>query len=275
MRLAHIAKIGVQVETLVAQHPLPFLLKVLDFPLHQQIGGVNSSVLQQGGKTALLEGIIGLGLGFVGNAPQHVLAQGFHTFESLADALGELIVQLRQLLFLNGQYFHPESHSLAGVLGPGIVLGNGQGKLLVLPLGHSFQINGKAGEGQYVLRLRDVIHAFIVHQLLAGHAAQHVQVKQIAKLDRPARRFPRGRFLPESFQRFINLLVLNLHRLFFQAEAVKVAEVNGRLQRYGGLEGNRLQFQDFHARLYKSLQIFVLERLVQGFGNHKVQGFLH
>ena len=53
------------------------------------------------------------------------------------------------------------------------------------------------------------------------------------------------------------------------------AQLHLRLQGNGGLEGYRLQVDDFELRIQKGADFLFPQDLVQGFGKHKFQGFLH
>ncbi len=77
-----------------------------------------------------------------------VFPEGVGGLEALSQTLGELIVQLGQVLLLYLADVHLEDAVLTRQLARCVLVGESDGELLVLPFDHALQLLGETGHGE-------------------------------------------------------------------------------------------------------------------------------
>ena len=210
-----------------------------------------------------------------GGAGSHIFGEGGaqrrQVVKSLAHGFRQLVVQVGQRLFLDGQHFHPKVHGLAGVLLAGVVVRDGKDELAFVVLGQAEQVGGETGERQHIFRLRDIFHVGIVNHGFSADGAAHIEVEAVAVLRRAFHRFPDGLLLADGFQRGINLLGADFIRSNRYPDGAVIAQIHGGFQGDGGGKGDRLQVGNLDAGFAESADFLVPQHPIQRFGHHIVQ----
>ena len=275
LSLANEAEVSIHVEPLVAKRALVVFADGLHLALVDELRGLDGGYLFDFLQAVALQLPKSRGFGVLGQPLADVFGKGVHAVKPFPDPLGELVIQFRQLLFLDGNNFNMEvAFAGCGVFGDGF-LWQGKSKFLFLSLGHAFYIDRKARHREVVIHLRDIVNTLVVDDVFSRNGATNIHCHQVTENHGTVGRFPGSAFVLQTLQYPGYVFVADFDFRWLESDGVEVAKIHSRLQRHHGLERHRLKIQDFQLRFRKGPDFVLPQNLVQRFRDHEFQSFLH
>ena len=272
---AHKLEVGGQIQALLLEHSFPVGLEGFQLALVEDGRGVDGGGVAEGVQAFLFQFLAGGGFGVFGKRRYHIGAQGGEVVVGVIQGTGEVVVQVREDFFLDGEDGYGEVDFLAGVAGAGVVLGDGEDEVQVVLLGDAKKVGGEAGEGQDIVVLGNVFHILLGDDGFVVHSAVDGDVEAVAELGRSFYGFPDRLLFLHLAEDVFHALVGDGYRFVFHPEGLVVAEFHGGFQGDGGGEGNGgFQFGNLDPGVGEGGDFGVGEDLVEGFGHHIIDGFL-